>query len=65
MKQFILSHLFLFLLFGLNISAQDNPVADEAAVVQSGNVRFTILTPRLIRIQYSNPPNRDKHFAAV
>lgn len=56
MKRFILSHLFLFLLFGLNISAQDNPVADEAAVVQSGNVRFTILTPRLIRIQYSKPP---------
>ena len=31
-----------------------NPIADSAAVVTSGNARFTVLTPRLIRIQYSN-----------
>lgn len=33
-------------------SAQD-PVANPAAIVQSGRARFTILTPRMIRIQYS------------
>ena len=31
-----------------------DPVADEAAVVQSSHVRFTVLTPRMIRIQYSS-----------
>ena len=31
----------------------NNPVANPAAVVQSGNMRFTVLTPQLIRIQYS------------
>lgn len=31
-----------------------NPVAHEEAVVTSGKARFTILTPRLIRIQYSS-----------
>ena len=30
-----------------------NPLAQEEAIVTSGNARFTILTPRLIRIQYS------------
>ena len=31
-----------------------NPVADPAAVVVSGNVRFTVLTSQMIRIQYSS-----------
>jgi hypothetical protein len=30
-----------------------NPVADPAAVVASGNMRFTVLTPELIRIEWS------------
>ena len=30
-----------------------NPQADSAAVVTSGRARFTVLTPQLIRIQYS------------
>ena len=32
---------------------QLNPVADRAAIVQKGNARFTILTPEMIRIEYS------------
>ena len=38
-----------------NLRAQDelNPKADPAAVVTSGNARFTVLTSRMIRIQYS------------
>ena len=31
-----------------------NPVADPEAVVTSGRARFTVLTPRMIRIQYSS-----------
>ena len=30
-----------------------NPEADPAAIVQSGRARFTVLTPQMIRIQYS------------
>ena len=47
-----------YLLFStatLPVSAEDelDPVADPAAVVTSGNVRFTVLTSQMIRIQYS------------
>ena len=30
-----------------------NPVASKDAVVESGNMRFTVLTPEMIRIEYS------------
>ena len=30
-----------------------DPVANEDAVVESGNARFTVLTDRLIRMEYS------------
>lgn len=30
-----------------------NPVADQAAIVTSGSMRFTVLTPEMIRIEYS------------
>lgn len=32
----------------------DGPAADPAAVVRSGNARFTVLTPEMIRIEYSD-----------
>ena len=46
----------LTLLFSLAAQADDelNPVADPEAVVTEGNVRFTVLTDRMIRIQYSS-----------
>ena len=49
------SILLFFLLSTLSVNAGEdwNPLAQEEAVVTSGNARFTILTPRLIRIQYS------------
>ncbi len=31
-----------------------NPIADPAAIVVSGNARFTILTPGLVRMEYSD-----------
>lgn len=45
----------LFVFVCSHIHAQDelNPVADPAAVVQSGNARFTVLTSKMIRIEYS------------
>lgn len=36
------------------MSAVNDPVADPAAVVVSGNARFTVLTPEMIRIEYSD-----------
>lgn len=30
-----------------------HPIADPAAVVAAGNVRFTMLTARLLRLEYS------------
>lgn len=33
--------------------AEENPVADPAAVVTCGNARFTVLTPQMIRMEYS------------
>ncbi|MCM1501064.1 MAG: DUF5110 domain-containing protein [Bacteroidales bacterium] len=34
-------------------AAQYNPVADSRAIVESGNARFTVLTPRLIRMEWA------------
>ena len=36
-----------------NLVAQ-NPVALPEAVVTSGNARFTVLTPEMVRIEYSD-----------
>lgn len=38
----------------MSVAQAWDPVADNAAVVTSGKVRFTVLTPRMIRIQYSS-----------
>lgn len=53
LKDFCLA--FLLCLATISIDAKDewNPLAQQEAVVTSGNARFTVLTPRLIRIQYS------------
>ena len=37
----------------LSPAIADNPKADAKAVVTSGNARFTVLTPQLIRIEWS------------
>ena len=55
MKLMCFRHLlfWLLLIVSSNISAQDqlNPVADPAAIVESGNARFTVLTSKMIRIE--------------
>jgi len=43
-----------FILLSLPLSAQqNNPVASPSAMVVAGNARFTILTPGIIRMEYS------------
>ena len=46
---------FIFLFWGLMpaVAQEYNPVANPQAIVQEGRARFTVLTPEMIRIQYS------------
>lgn len=47
----------LLILLGLAANAtntHNNPVANSDAVIVSGNARFTVLTPEMIRIEYSD-----------
>ena len=47
--------LLAFAVLHLTAAAHEtNPQADPAAIVTSGNARFTVLTPEMIRIQYSD-----------
>lgn len=52
-RPFIVS-LLVFLSLSLGVYAQDNPMANPDAVIVSGNARFTVLTPEMIRIEYSD-----------
>ncbi|MCX6258229.1 MAG: DUF5110 domain-containing protein [Bacteroidia bacterium] len=60
MKYFESKYVHILFFFILNItgiyspaSAQDDPVANPAAIVIRGNARFTILTPQLVRLEWS------------
>ena len=56
MRTFILLTALLTCCF-VRLSAEtvvSDPVADPAAVVTAGRARFTVLTPEMIRIQYSS-----------
>ena len=44
----------LFLSLTSLMAQTENPVADPSAVITSGKARFTVLTPEMIRIQYSD-----------
>ncbi|UOB18454.1 glycoside hydrolase family 31 protein [Abyssalbus ytuae] len=47
--------LFFFLISGWSIAVfpQQNPVANPASTIVWGNARFTVLTPEMIRMEYS------------
>jgi len=46
-------------------SIPDNPVADPKAIVTVGNARFTILTPQLIRMEWSANAEFEDHASLV
>ncbi|GHU68203.1 hypothetical protein FACS189413_04530 [Bacteroidia bacterium] len=48
-----LNVLLSFIIICCPLFAENNPQADPAAIVQSGNMRFTVLTPEMIRIEWS------------
>jgi alpha-glucosidase len=44
---------------------KDNPVADPKAIVTIGNARFTVLTPQLIRMEWSENSQFEDHASFV
>ncbi len=50
---------------GLSGPAEDNPLADPKAVVTLGNARFTVLTPQLIRMEWSADGKFEDHASFV
>lgn len=50
----LLVALLIVLSTGLWANAQNNSVANPDATVTSGNARFTVLTPEMVRIEYSD-----------
>jgi len=53
MKRIFLG-LLLLSLYANFVFAENNPVADTKAIVISGDMRFTVLTPEMIRIEWSD-----------
>ncbi len=49
----LLSLILVFAVSEVASAQQDNPVADPKAVVIDGNARFTVITPELIRMEWS------------
>ena len=41
------------LLLPINVVAAEQPKADQRAIIEAGNARFTVLTPQLIRMEWS------------
>ncbi len=48
-----------------SLPAADNPVADPRAVVKIGHARFTVLTPQLIRMEWSADGKFEDHASFV
>jgi alpha-glucosidase len=47
------------------VEPADNPVADPKAIVTIGNARFTVLTPQLIRMEWSATGKFEDHASLV
>lgn len=54
-KTYSMKHFFsvALLSFSALLAPAENPLAQPGAVVEDGNARFTVLTPEMIRIEYS------------
>lgn len=50
----VLALLLLAAVFGATAGNSADPVANPKAVIEAGNARFTVLTPEMIRIEYSD-----------
>lgn len=65
-NKFFLIYLFITLtLSSFNIAQTINPVADPKAIVIKNDVRFTILTPQLIRMEWSEDKKYEDHASFV
>ena len=63
----VVVRLLIFVLIALPLAAQPkwNPAADPKAVVVEGNARFTVLTPRLIRMEWVADGRFEDHASLV
>ncbi len=58
--------LFLFICAPIATAQQkDNPIADPKSIVTSGNARFTVLTPQLIRMEWAEDGKFEDHASLV
>lgn len=57
--------LLVTLAFPVAFAQADNPVADPRAIVTSGNARFTVLTPQMIRMEWSADGKFEDHASLV
>ncbi|MGE5111854.1 MAG: TIM-barrel domain-containing protein [Acidobacteriaceae bacterium] len=55
----------LFVIFAVRVYAQNDPVADPRAVVIAGQARFTVLTPQMIRMEWSAEKQFQDHASLV
>ncbi len=60
-KKFYNSFILLFALFAGLSAQQYNAVANQGAVVTAGNARFTVLTPDVIRMEWSEDGKFEDH----
>jgi len=54
MKHYLILFMMLMTFASVRSQAVNDPIPDPSAIVEAGNVRFTVLTPEMIRIQYSS-----------
>ncbi|MHC1706601.1 MAG: glycoside hydrolase family 31 protein [Bacteroidales bacterium] len=55
----------MLLLFCSILMAQDNPLANSSAMVISGHNRFTVLTPEMIRLEWSPTGHFEDHASFI
>ena len=61
MKQLSLSISICLIMFGSILAADYNPVANPDAIVISGDARFTVLTPGVIRMEWAEDGKFEDH----
>lgn len=57
-KRLVLALAFVLLPAAIALAQTENPAADPKSIVQAGNVRFTVLTQQLLRLEWAE----DGHF---
>ncbi|MDP4173981.1 MAG: glycoside hydrolase family 31 protein [Bacteroidota bacterium] len=65
MKHYIMLFLNIALLSTFCLAQKNDPSSDPKSLVTSGNARFTVITPQLIRMEYSDNGKFEDHASFV